>query len=190
MADTSDFKTGMALSMEGETYILVEFQHVKPGKGGAFVRTKLRRVKTGATLEKTWRAGEKIEPVFLEKKKFQFLYKMDADHEAILMDLESYEQVHVDLDILGGGSEFLKEESEVIGLSVNDEVITYELPNFVELRITEAEPAIKGDTVSGSTKGCVVETGARVQVPYHIGEGDLIKIDTRTGEYIERINKK
>lgn len=191
MADTSDFKTGMALVMENDIYLLQEFQHVKPGKGGAFVRTKLRKVKTGQVIEKTWRAGEKIDPAFLEKKKLQFLYRMAADNESVLMDLESYEQLYVPNDVLGTGNEFLKEESEIIGLSVNDEVITYELPNFVELKIVEAEPGIKGDTVSGSsTKGAVVETGARIQVPYHINEGDLIKIDTRTGSYIERVNKK
>jgi len=191
MADTSDFKTGMALVMENDIYLLQEFQHVKPGKGGAFVRTKLRKVKTGQVIEKTWRAGEKIDPAFLEKKKLQFLYRMAADNESVLMDLESYEQLYVPNDVLGTGNEFLKEESEIIGLAVNDEVITYELPNFVELKIVEAEPGIKGDTVSGSsTKGAVVETGARIQVPYHINEGDLIKIDTRTGSYIERVNKK
>lgn len=190
MADTSDFKTGMALVMENDIYLLQEFQHVKPGKGGAFVRTKLRKVKTGQVIEKTWRAGEKIDPAYLEKKKLQFLYRMAADNESVLMDLETYEQLYVPNDVLGTGNEFLKEESEIIGLSVNDEVITYELPNFVELKIVEAEPGIKGDTVSGSTKGAVVETGARIQVPYHINEGDLIKIDTRTGSYIERVNKK
>ncbi len=191
MADTSDFKTGMALVMENDIYLLQEFQHVKPGKGGAFVRTKLRKVKTGQVIEKTWRAGERIDPAFLEKKKLQFLYRMAADNESVLMDLESYEQLYVPNAVLGTGNEFLKEESEIIGLSVNDEVITYELPNFVELKIVEAEPGIKGDTVSGSsTKGAVVETGARIQVPYHINEGDLIKIDTRTGSYIERVNKK
>lgn len=190
MADTSDFKNGMAMDMDGEIYVLLEFQHVKPGKGGAFVRTRLRRVKNGSVIEKTFRAGEKIEPIFLEKKKLQFLYKMEADNEAVLMDLDSYEQVHVDLDVLGDGSEFLKEESEVIGLAVNDNIISYELPNFVELKIVEAEPGIKGDTVSGSsTKGATVESGAKVQVPYHINEGDVIKIDTRTGDYIERVSR-
>lgn len=191
MADTSDFKTGMAMNMEGETYIVIEFQHVKPGKGGAFVRTKLKRVKNGSLIEKTFRAGEKVDIAYLEKKKLQFLYKMEADQEVVLMDLETYEQINVPIAQLGNGSEFLKEESEVLGLAVNDNIITFEIPNFVELKIIESEPGIKGDTVSGSsTKGAVVESGAKVQVPYHINEGDLIKIDTRTGDYIERINKK
>lgn len=188
--DTSDFKNGMALIMDGETYILLEFQHVKPGKGGAFVRTRMKRVRNGSVIERTFRAGEKVDDVFLEKKKLQFLYRIDAENEAVLMDLDSYEQIHVDLGTLGQGQEFLKEEAEVIGLAVNDEIITYELPNFVELKIVEAEPGIKGDTVSGSTKNAVVESGAKVQVPYHINEGDVIKIDTRDGSYIERVNKK
>lgn len=181
----------MAFKMDGEIYVILEFQHVKPGKGGAFVRTKLKRVKNGSVIEKTFRSGEKVDDVFLEKKELQFLYVNESDKEAVLMDLESYDQVYVPLDILGQGAEFLKEESKVLGLAVDDNILTYELPNFVELKIVEAEPGIKGDTVSGSsTKGAVVETGARVQVPYHINEGDLIKIDTRDGSYIERVNKK
>ncbi len=191
LADTSDFKTGMAINMDGETYVIIDFQHVKPGKGAAFVRTKLKRVRNGAMVEKTFRAGEKVETVYLEKRKMQFLYKMEADQEVVLMDLESYEQFNVPIAQLGDGSQFLKEESEVIGLAVDEVVIIYELPNFVELKIIESEPGIKGDTVSGSsTKGAVVESGAKVQVPYHINEGDIIKIDTRTGDYIERINKR
>ncbi len=177
--------------MEGEIYIILEFQHVKPGKGGAFVRTKLKRVKNGSVIEKTFRSGEKVDDVYLEKKELQFLYNSVADQEAVLMDLETYEQIQVPLSVLGTGAEFLKEEAKILGLAVNDNILTYELPNFVELRIVEAEPGIKGDTVSGSsTKGAVVETGARIQVPYHINEGDLIKIDTRDGAYMERINKK
>ncbi len=177
--------------MEGEIYIILEFQHVKPGKGGAFVRTKLKRVKNGSTIEKTFRSGERVDDVYLEKKELQFLYTNQADQEAVLMDLETYDQVYVPMTTLGDGSEFLKEESKIIGLSVNDTFLTFELPNFVELKITEAEPGIKGDTASGgSTKGAITETGAPVQVPYHINEGDVIKIDTRTGAYMERVNKK
>lgn len=180
----------MALILDGETYILVEFQHVKPGKGGAFVRTRLKRVRNGSVIERTFRSGEKVDSAFLEKKKLQFLYRMEADGEAVLMDLDTYDQLHVPLNQLGDGSEFLKEEAEIIGLAVNDEIVTYELPNFVELKIVEAEPGIKGDTVSGSsTKGAVVESGAKVQVPYHINEGDVIKIDVRTGDYIERVSR-
>lgn len=180
----------MGLNFDGEIYVLLEFQHVKPGKGGAFVRTRLKRVRNGSVIERTFRSGEKVEPAFLEKKKFQFLYKIESDGEVVVMDMDTYEQVHVPISDLGDGSEFLKEEAEVIGLAVDDNVISWEMPNFVELKIVEAEPGIKGDTVSGSsTKGATVESGAKVQVPYHINEGDVIKIDTRTGDYIERVSR-
>ncbi len=180
----------MGLNFDGEIYVLLEFQHVKPGKGGAFVRTRLKRVKNGSVIERTFRSGEKVEPAFLEKKKFQFLYKIESENEVVVMDMDTYEQVHVDANTLGEGAEFLKEEAEVIGLTVNEVVISWELPNFVELKIVEAEPGIKGDTVSGSsTKGATLESGAKVQVPYHINEGDVIKIDTRTGDYIERVSR-
>lgn len=190
MADTSDFRNGLAFKMEGETYIILEFQHVKPGKGGAFVRTKLKRVKNGSTIEKTFRSGEKVEDVFLDKRELSFLYINQSDNEAVLMDLESYDQVQVPMEVLGEGSQFLKAESKILGLAVNEQFLTFELPNFVELQIVEAEPGIRGDTASGSSKGATVETGAKIQVPYHINEGDIIKLDTRTGAYIERVNKK
>lgn len=176
--------------MEGETYIILEFQHVKPGKGGAFVRTKLKRVKNGSTIEKTFRSGEKVEDVFLDKRELSFLYINQSDNEAVLMDLDSYDQVQVPMEVLGEGSQFLKAESKILGLAVNEQFLTFELPNFVELQIVEAEPGIRGDTASGSSKGATVETGAKIQVPYHINEGDIIKLDTRTGAYIERVNKK
>lgn len=187
--DTSDFKNGMAIYIDGDVYQIIEFQHVKPGKGGAFVRTKLRRLKTDTTIEKTFRSGEKFESAYLEKKKFQYLYK--AGDEVTLMDLDSYEQVSIPSGELGPGMKFLKEEAEVTAMLVDDVAIGYEVPNFVELEITECDPGYKGDTVSGSSmKNAVVETGANVQVPYHIKEGDIIKIDTRSESYLERVNKK
>jgi len=189
LADTSDFKTGMAFQMEGDIWTLLEFQHVKPGKGGAFVRTKLRKVKSGQVLEKTFRSGEKIEQVSLEKVKMQFLYKQQG--EAILMDLDSYEQIHVDMSTLGGQAEFLKEDMEIISLQVREQVLGYELPNFVELQVAETDPGERGNTVSGgATKAAMLETGASVQVPFHINVGDVLKIDTRGGSYVERINTK
>lgn len=188
MADTSDFKTGMAFQMDGDTWTLMEFQHVKPGKGGAFVRTKLRKVKTGQVLEKTFRSGEKIEPVFLEKVKMQFLYKQGT--EAVLMDLDSYEQIPVEMATLGDQAEFLKEDMEIISLQVKDEVLGYELPNFVELEVVETDPGERGNTVSGgATKPAKLESGATVQVPFHINIGDVLKIDTRDGKYLERVKK-
>lgn len=188
MADTSDFKTGMAFQMEGDVWTLMEFQHVKPGKGGAFVRTRLRKVKTGQVLEKTFRSGEKIDPVFLEKVKMQFLYKQG--NEAILMDLDSYEQIPVEMSVLGDQAAFLKEDMEIISLQVREEVLGYELPNFVELLVAETDPGERGNTVSGgATKPATLETGAIVQVPFHINVGDLLKVDTRDGSYLERVKK-
>jgi elongation factor P len=189
--DTSDFRNGIALDIDGEVYVLLEFQHVKPGKGGAFVRTRIRKVKNGSVIERTFRSGEKFESPYLEHKDMQFLFRNTNDGIATLMDMESYEQVEVPLDMLPDGHIFIKDESMIQGLAVNDSIVNYELPNFVELLITEAEPGIKGDTASGgSTKGAVVETGAKVQVPYHINEGDTIKIDVREGSYVERVTKK
>ncbi len=174
--------------MDGDIWTLLEFQHVKPGKGGAFVRTRLRKIRTGQVLEKTFRSGEKIEPVFLEKVKMQFLYKQGS--EAILMDLDSYEQIPVEMKALGDQAEFLKEDMEIISLQVKEEVLGYELPNFVELEVVETDPGERGNTVSGgATKPAKLESGATVQVPFHINIGDVLKIDTRSGEYLERVKR-
>lgn len=187
--DTSDFKNGMGIYLDGQIYVVVEFQHVKPGKGGAFVRTRLKNVKSGSVLEKTFRSGEKVEPCYLERVKMQYLYKQGS--EVVLMDLDSYEQINVPASEFGDAMKYLKEEMEVIALTADGSPLGYEAPNFVELQITEAASGYKGDTVSGSsTKSATLETGATIQVPYHLKEGDIIKIDTRTGEYLERINKK
>lgn len=187
--DTSDFKNGMGIYLDGHIYTVVEFQHVKPGKGGAFVRTRLKNVKSGSVLEKTFRAGEKVEPCYLEKVKMQYLYKQG--NEVVLMDLDSYEQINVPESAFGEAMKYLKEEMEVTANIADGAPIGYEAPNFVELQIIEADPGYKGDTVSGSsTKAAKLETGAMIQVPFHLKEGDLVKIDTRTGEYLERINKK
>lgn len=187
--DTSDFRTGLAIYLDGEVCQIIEFQHVKPGKGGAFVRTKLKRLKAGSTIEKTFRAGEKMEDAFLEKKNYQYLYRQGD--ELVLMDLDSYEQVPVPESSLGDGAKFLKEEMEVLALVADGDTLGYEVPNFVELAIEQTDPAYKGDTVSGgSTKPATLETGAVVNVPFHIKEGDIVKIDTRSGTYLERVNKK
>ena len=187
--DTSDFRNGMAFYLDGEVHQIVEFQHVKPGKGGAFVRTKLRRLKTGNTLEKTFRAGERVEPCFVEKVNFQFLYR--AGNELTLMDLDTYDQTSVPEKEFGEGAKFLKEEMEVLAMVADGTVLGYEVPNFVELEITQTDPGVKGDTVSGgATKPATLETGAVVQVPFHLNEGDVIKVDTRTSNYIERVSKK
>ncbi len=178
----------MAFAMDGDIWTLLEFQHVKPGKGGAFVRTRLRKIKTGQVLEKTFRSGEKIDPVFVEKMKMQFLYRQGS--EAILMDMDSYEQIPVEVSTLGDQAEFLKEDMEIVSLQVKGEVLGYELPNFVELEVTETDPGERGNTVSGgATKPAKLESGATIQVPFHINIGDVLKVDTRSGSYLERVKK-
>ncbi|MCU0315940.1 MAG: elongation factor P [Fimbriimonadaceae bacterium] len=186
--DTSDFKNGMAFNMDGDVYQILEFQHVKPGKGGAFVRTRLKKLKTGSVIEKTFRSGEKVDPVFVEKVEYQFLYRQG--NEIILMDLDSYEQIPIGENVLGDAAKFLKEEMKIMAITAGEEVLGWEIPAFVELEITQTDPGFKGDTVSGSsTKPATLESGAIVQVPYHLKEGDVIKVDTRSGEYLERIKK-
>ncbi len=186
--DTSDFKNGMHFFMDGDVWTIVEFQHVKPGKGGAFVRTKLRKVRTGQQVEKTFRSGERVEPAFVEKVEMQYLYKQQKT--AILMYLDTYEQIEVPMASLGEQGEFLKDESKIVALVAKDETLGYELPSFVELEVTETDPGVKGDTVSGgATKPAKLETGASVNVPFHINPGDVLKIDTRTGTYLERVKK-
>lgn len=186
--DTSDFRNGMAFYIDGEVHQIVEFQHVKPGKGGAFVRTKLKRLRTGNTLEKTFRSGEKFDPAFIENKEFQYLFRMGD--ELTLMDLDSYEQISIPAAQLGESEKYLKEEMKVIALVAGEETLGYEIPAFVELEVVQTDPSYKGDTVSGgSTKPATLESGAVIQVPFHIKEGDVLKVDTRTGSYLERVKK-
>lgn len=186
--DTSDFKNGMHFFMDGDVWTIVEFQHVKPGKGGAFVRTRLRKVRTGQVIEKTFRSGERVEPAFVEKVKMQFLYVQGSD--AYLMDLDTYEQIPIPLTQLGDQAKFLKEDTEVTALVASGETLGYELPNFMELVVEETDPGYKGDTVSGgSTKPAKLESGATINVPFHINVGDIVKVDTRTETYLERVKK-
>ena len=182
--DTSDFKNGMNISLDGEVFTIVEFQHVKPGKGGAFVRTRLRKLKTGQNVEKTFRAGEKVEPVFVEKKPLQYLYK--AGDDVVVMDNEDYEQHQYPAAFFGDGLKYLKEGMDVTALVVGGEVWGLDVPSFVELEVIETDPVFKGDTVSG-TKPATLEGGAIVAVPFHITQGDVLKVDTRTDSYLERV---
>ena len=186
--DTSDFKNGMHFTMDGDVWTIIEFQHVKPGKGGAFVRTRLRKVRTGQVIEKTFRSGERVDQVYVEKVKMQFLYRQM--NEMILMDLDTYEQIPVEASTLGDQGKYLKDESEIVALVANEETLGYELPNFVELEVVETDPGFKGDTVSGgSTKPAKLESGATINVPFHINVGDIVKVDTRTDSYLERVKK-
>lgn len=184
MISTNDFRTGLTIELDGEVYTVVDFLHVKPGKGAAFVRSKLKNVKTGATIEKTFRAGEKVSRAHLDKREMQYLYR--SGEQFTFMDTENYEQISFSEEQLGEAVKFLKESMLISVLVHNGNTIGIELPNFVELAVEKTDPGVRGDTVSGATKRAVLETGAEVQVPLFVEEGDVIKIDTRTGEYIER----
>jgi elongation factor P len=175
----------MKIEMDSEPYIIVEFQHVKPGKGGAFVRTKLKSLISGNVLDKTFRSGEKVENPDFEETTMQFLYNDDDGYH--FMDTGTYEQTLITSGDLGDITGFLKEQLEVTVQFYNGKPLGVELPIFVELVIEEAEPGVKGDTATGATKPAKLETGAVIHVPLFLNEGDIVKIDTRTGEYIERV---
>ena len=186
MISTADFRNGMVVSLNDNLMELVEFQHVKPGKGGAFVRTKLKNVLTGRVLEKTFRAGERMEEVRLVEQPYQYLYS-DGDLFHFMHE-QSYEQIAVGRDIVGDNKNFLK-ENERVGLLFHDaNPIKLGLPTTVELTITQTDPGVQGDRAQGGTKPATLETGYTVQVPLFINEGEVIKVDTRTGEYMERVN--
>ncbi|HNR66808.1 MAG TPA: elongation factor P [bacterium] len=184
MASTADFRTGLILKMDGELLVITEFQHVKMGRGGAFVRTKLKNLKSGRVLERTFRSGEKVEDARVERREMQYLYQ-EGDH-LVFMDNQTFDQISIDEELIPGRL-FLKEGEIVDVLTHEDEPIEVELPNFVTLEVATTEPGIRGDTVSGATKRAVLETGGAVQVPLFIEEGAIVRIDTRTGEYMERI---
>ncbi len=186
MATTSnDFRNGMVIRKDGKLLTIVEFLHVKPGKGGAFVRSKLKDVKSGKVLEITWRAGEKVESVRLDRVKAQFLYK---DDQLNFMKMDTYDQIALSTAAVGESNALLlKDGTEVEMLFDGEEAVIVELPTFVELEITQTDPGVKGDTVSGGTKPAKLETGAVVQVPLFLSEGDVVKVDTRTGQYVSRV---
>jgi elongation factor P len=181
---TNDLKNGMTLDLDGKLMQVVEFQHVKPGKGPAFVRTKIRNVRTGAIVERTFRAGEKVERVTIDKREMQYLYRDGADY--VFMDNETYEQLHVSATALGDAGSYLIEGAAVVLQMHGDEIVGTELPAAVELAVAETEPGIQGDRVSGATKPATLETGLVVQVPLFVNIGDRLKVDTRSGEYITR----
>jgi elongation factor P len=185
MADTSDFRTGLIIKFKNDLYTVVEFQHVKPGKGGAFVRSTLKNLKTGKVLDNTFRAGEGIEIVRVERRKYQYLYR--EGNFLVCMDNDTYEQINIPIEFFGDGVNYLKESEEVDILFNGEEIINVEIPIFVNLKVVETEPGFKGDTATGATKPAKLETGASVNVPLFINEGDLLKIDTRIGGYVERV---
>jgi len=186
MADTSDFRNGLIIKYKNEPYVIAEFQHVKPGKGGAFVRTSLKNLKTGRVLDNTFRSGETIEIVRVERRKYQYLYRESAG--LVLMDNGTYEQLTVPENIIGDGQIYLKEGIEVeLLLDDKDQIISAEIPIFVILKVVETEPGFRGNTANNALKPAKLETGAKINVPLFINEGDVLKIDTRTGEYLERV---
>ncbi|MGC8499296.1 MAG: elongation factor P [Acidimicrobiales bacterium] len=181
---SNDLKNGITLQVEDGLFTVVEFQHVKPGKGGAFVRTKLRNARSGAVIERTYRGDERLEQAIIDKRDMQYLYRDGEDY--VFMDQVSYDQVSVAAGRLGDAVNFLKETGTVMLILHGDEIIGVELPASVELTIAETEPGIQGDRVSGARKAATLETGLVVQVPLFVGPGEVIKVDTRTGEYITR----
>ena len=185
MITTGEFKAGEAIVMDGQLWVIVEFQDVKPGKGGAFVRAKLRRMRDGGVIERTFRAGEKFQEAYIEKRTLQYLYRTaDAFH---LMDSKSYEEVQVPAETLGPAAGFIKENMELEGQFHNGQMIGIQPPMFVDVHIESTEPGIRGDTSKGGMKPAKLETGATIQVPLFIDTGDFIRVDTRTGGYVSRI---
>lgn len=182
--DTSDFRNGLHIMQDNDIYTIVEFQHVKPGKGGAFVRTKLRNARSGAVIDRTFRAGEKMEQAVLERRPMQYLYHLEDDY--CLMDTESYDQITVSGAMIGSAVKYLKDGMEVTVVDHQGEIIAVEVPFFVELEVTETDPGVRGDTAAGGSKPATLETGAVVQVPFFINVGDRVKVDTRTDTYLER----
>ncbi len=185
MISVNDFKTGVTVELEGQVYQVVEFQHVKPGKGAAFVRAKLKNVKSGGVVEKTFRGGEKLRRAHLDKRGMQYLY-MDGD-DYVFMDNDNYEQLSISRNDMGDGVKWLKENMSIQVLMYQSQIMGIEMPNFVELEVVDTEPGVKGDTATGATKAARLETGASVQVPLFVNTGDRLRIDTRTGDYMERV---
>jgi elongation factor P len=181
---TNDLKNGMALDLPEGLVNVVEFQHVKPGKGGAFVRTKLKNVRTGAVIDRTFRADEKVALAVIDKREMQFLYREAADY--VFMDNESYEQLHVPSDSIGDAVDFLKEGDTAVLPMYKNEIVGVELPAAVELTVTVTEPGMQGDRVSGARKPATLETGLVVQVPLFVNVGDRVKVDTRSRDYLSR----
>ena len=185
MATTNDLKNGLVLNLEGQLWQVVEFQHVKPGKGPAFVRTKLKNVLSGKTVDKTFNAGLKVETATVDRRDMQYLYKDGSDY--VFMDVKSYEQVYVPAETVGEAATFMLENQEVIVAFHDDDVLFVELPAAVVLTISHTEPGLQGDRSSAGTKPAVVETGAEIQVPLFLNIGDKVKVDTRAGSYISRV---
>ena len=187
MADTSDFRNGFTMLIDGVLFSIAEFQHVKPGKGSAFVRTKLKNLLTGRTVDRTFRSGEKLQEADVEEKTMQYLYQDTSGR--IFMDSDSYDQIPIGEDVLGPAVEFLLENIQVEVLFWKGNPVNIQLPNYIEARVSKSDPGVKGDTSSGATKPATLETGATLNVPLFIEKGDVIRVDTRSSEYSKRVSK-
>jgi elongation factor P len=187
MFSTSEFRKGLKIELEGEPYVIVDFQHVKPGKGGAFVRTRVKSLISGNVLDMTFRSGDRVNKPDLEEREMQFLYEAGGEYH--FMDVQSYDQLFMTAENLGDARDYLKENLVIKILFHNKRPIGVEVPMFVELKIVSAEPGVRGDTATGATKPATLESGAVIQVPLFVEEGDVIRIDTRTREYITRVSK-
>jgi elongation factor P len=184
MVSAGDFKKGLTIEIDGQVWMIVDFQHVKPGKGAAFVRTKIKNVQTGSVLEKSYNPTEKFENAHIEKKEMEYLY---SDGELYyFMDTETYEQLPLNLDKVEDALPYIKENMRVTMKFFKNEAFSVEPPNFVELKVAETEPGFKGDTATAGNKPAIMETGAKIMVPLFINTGDIIRVDTRTGDYMER----
>jgi len=188
MYENADFKKGLKIMVEGSPYVIVDFQHVKPGKGNQFTRTKMRNLLTGQNLERTFKSGEKFEVPDVLNKEMSFLYKDESGYT--FMDKESYEQVNMMENEVGDAKYYLTENMEVVVLFYNDRPVLVDVPKAVNLKVAQTDPGMKGDTVSGATKPATLETGLVVKVPLHINEGDLLRVDTFSGDYVERVSQR
>ncbi|MBM3471480.1 MAG: elongation factor P [Armatimonadetes bacterium] len=184
MISTNDFRPGVVVTLDGDLYAIVQSQHVKRGRGSAYVRAKVRNLKTGAITERTFNAGERVPHAFLERREMQFLYHEEEQY--VFMDQQSYEQVTLGKDLLGDATLYLKDNTVVTVVHFEDRPIAVDLPNSVDLMVAETAPGFRGDTATGGSKPARVETGAMIQVPFFVEVGDVVRVDTRTGEYIER----
>ncbi len=185
MISSNDFRNGVSIDLDGDAFVVVDFQHVKPGKGSAFVRTKLKNVRTGGVVERTFAAGEKVPKAHLERKQMQYLYADGSDY--VFMDNATYDQMSLTAEQIGPKIKYLKENMDLYILFFKGAILGVDFPPQVELTIVETEPGIKGDTATGGTKPATTDTGAIVKVPFFINEGDMIRVNTETGEYIERV---
>lgn len=188
MVSVNDFRTGLTIEIDGELFTVVEFMHVKPGKGAAFVRSKLKNIRTGFSVERTFNAGEKVSLARVETREMQYLYKSDEDY--VFMDMQTYEQLTLAEEKLGDGVKYLKENEIVMIQLYENEALGVNLPNTVELEVVETDPGFKGDTATGGSKPAKLETGAVVNVPLFINVGDILQVDTRTGQYLKRGSSK